>query len=113
MTDEFEKQAISERWQLDYRTLEGPYVTPANLEWAITRDKNMQRIARQLIEELSAAEARAEKAEALLRDVVQECSEFCCICKDYTSKPEDHYVNCPIAKAIKLLSPKESDAPKS
>jgi hypothetical protein len=47
---------ISEDLLVDYSTLCEEYLTPASLEWAIERDKNMQHFAKKLIERIGCIE---------------------------------------------------------
>ena len=43
---------IPEDLRVDWQTLQPPYVEPATLQWAIERDKNMQKFALKLIERI-------------------------------------------------------------
>lgn len=47
------EMAIPDDLKADYRTLAEPYVEPATLQWAIERDKNMQKFAHKLIERIA------------------------------------------------------------
>lgn len=64
-----EQPNVPQDLKVDWDTLNVPYVSPSTLEWAIERDKNMQRFAKQLIERVGAAEQRATIAEAKLARV--------------------------------------------
>jgi hypothetical protein len=57
---------IPEDLKVDYQCCGEPYVVPASIEWAIERDKNMQKFARKLIERIGRVEADLAAKSALV-----------------------------------------------